>query len=126
MKTEIEVLQDLIKEVKLLNEKWLEVLKSIPNREEPYVHDYTASPTFPTSVTVGEIISTDAPPVMAYKGYTGTIEWDETLEHHYGHLLNLTDSVHYLGDTKDDLFSDFINAVDEYLEDCKELGREPR
>jgi hypothetical protein len=47
MKTEIEVLEELIKEVKALNENWLKVLRSIPRKDEPYIHDYTADPAFP-------------------------------------------------------------------------------
>ncbi|MEQ1667084.1 MAG: type II toxin-antitoxin system HicB family antitoxin [Sulfuriferula sp.] len=62
---------------------------------------------------------------LNYKGYLGTIEpqlEDGTL---YGKLAFIRDLVTYEAGTLNDLKREFEFSVDAYLQDCKELGREP-
>jgi hypothetical protein len=53
-------------------------------------------------------------------GFVGTIEWNEDTYLWEGKLLDTgNDVITYGGEGLDDLYADFIDAVDEYL---KELG----
>ena len=63
---------------------------------------------------------------LEYKGYYGNIEYgkDKRL---YGSVLGMTkDSISYEGATFEELESDFKDAIESYLEGCKELGIKPR
>lgn len=61
-----------------------------------------------------------------YKGYTGTIEYDPEDNISYGKLLNIKDLVNYqsLYESKNilDLYRQFQEAVDDYLELKNELN----
>ena len=60
-----------------------------------------------------------------YKGYQGTIEpqiEDGTL---YGKLAFIGDLVTYEADTLKSLEREFRRSVDDYLDDCVALGKEP-
>ena len=62
---------------------------------------------------------------FSYKGYQGTIEpqiEDGTL---YGKLAFIRDLVTYEADTLTSLEQEFRRSVDDYLEDCAALGKEP-
>ncbi len=62
-------------------------------------------------------------PTMSYKGYTGTIEFSKADVVLFGRVLGLR-RVHisYEGKSFDELKIDFHNAVDSYLEFCREDG----
>ena len=64
---------------------------------------------------------------LEYKGYYGNIEYSKDEKYFYGKVLGMTkDSITYEGDTIDELENDFKNAIESYLEGCKELGIRPR
>lgn len=63
--------------------------------------------------------------LLKYKNYLGSVEFDLENGYLYGKVLFINDSVIYDGTTLDELKSSFENAVDEYLELCKELGKQP-
>jgi len=62
---------------------------------------------------------------MKYKGYQGTAEVNAERGVCWGKVLFLTDVVTYEAVSASDLRREFEEAVDDYLETCKELGREP-
>ncbi len=63
---------------------------------------------------------------LKYKGYMGTVEYDESANCLMGKLLGLKDAlILYEGSTLEELKKDFEEAVDDYLESCKANGLEP-
>ena len=63
---------------------------------------------------------------LHYKGYTGSVEYDEQGNYFYGSLQGLhNDCILYEGDSAALLKKDFEEAVDDYLAHCKEMGKQP-
>ncbi len=63
---------------------------------------------------------------LHYKGYTGSVEYDEQGNYFYGSLQGLhKDCILYEGDSAALLKKDFEEAVDDYLAHCKEMGKQP-
>lgn len=62
---------------------------------------------------------------LTYNGYKGSVELDATRGVCRGRLLGLTDVVTYEAATSDELQGEFEAAVDDYLQTCAELGKEP-
>jgi predicted HicB family RNase H-like nuclease len=63
--------------------------------------------------------------IFSYKGYEGTAEVDLESLTCRGKLLFINDLVTYEASTPAKLKKEFENSVDDYLETCEELGREP-
>jgi predicted HicB family RNase H-like nuclease len=64
---------------------------------------------------------------LEYKGYYGSVEYSKEDKCIYGRVLGMAkDSITYEGNTVDELENDFKNAIESYLEGCKELGIQPR
>lgn len=63
---------------------------------------------------------------LEYKGYKGSIEvcLEDDLLH--GKLLGINDLITYEGYTVQEIRKAFEDAVNDYLETCKELGRKPQ
>ncbi len=64
--------------------------------------------------------------VLEYKGYIATLEYSSEDKVFYGKLEMINDLVTFEADSASDLEVNFHNAVDEYLDTCKALGREPQ
>lgn len=62
---------------------------------------------------------------LEYKGYVGTAELSEADNVFHGKLANLRDLVTFESATAAGLVKAFRHAVDDYLADCAEDGREP-
>ena len=60
-----------------------------------------------------------------YKGYYGSIEFSDEDNVFFGRIIGINDRITYEGDSVHTLRHDFEEAVDEYLEICKQLGKEP-
>ena len=63
--------------------------------------------------------------IFSYKGYEGTAEVDLESMTCRGKILFINDLVTYEASSPVKLKKEFENAVDDYLETCEELGREP-
>ncbi len=63
---------------------------------------------------------------MKYRGFTANILYDEQDRIFFGHLYGTYDNVHFEGSSIDELESAFQEAVDDYLDYCKEMNRSPR
>jgi predicted HicB family RNase H-like nuclease len=63
--------------------------------------------------------------ILEYKGYYGSIHYSSNDEVFHGKLLAINDLVNFEGVSVAELKSAFQEAVDDYLETCKELGKEP-
>ncbi|MBQ1751447.1 MAG: type II toxin-antitoxin system HicB family antitoxin [Bacteroidales bacterium] len=63
---------------------------------------------------------------LRYKGYVGSVEYAEEDNCFYGKVLGLRrDGIVYEGDTANSLKKDFEDAIDHYLESCKQNGITP-
>jgi predicted HicB family RNase H-like nuclease len=63
---------------------------------------------------------------LHYKGYTGSVEYDEEENYFFGHVLGLNrDGISYEGNSADSLKKDFEEGVDDYLLHCEQNGKQP-
>jgi len=62
---------------------------------------------------------------LDYKGYSGTIEYSEEDGILFGKVLGIKGLISYEGETGKDLETDFKEAVDVYIADCKAAGKAP-
>lgn len=60
-----------------------------------------------------------------YRGYTTTIEYDEDDKLWHGTLDGIKDLVNFHAFEIKNIEQEFHNAVDDYLDFCKEVGKEP-
>lgn len=61
---------------------------------------------------------------LEYKGYTGSIEYSSEDNLLHGKVLGIRGLISYEGETGKLLEDDFKEAIDVYLSDCKESGKE--
>ena len=64
--------------------------------------------------------------VMEYKGYYAKIRYSDEDQCFYGRIEGLKHSIiSFEGETEEKLRKDFENAIEEYLQTCKELNWKP-
>lgn len=63
--------------------------------------------------------------MLKYKGYTGNVNFDADDKIFHGRIVGTTDVIGFEGASVDELESDFHEAVDDYLETCREIGKKP-
>jgi len=63
--------------------------------------------------------------VRPYKGYTGTIEFDEDDLVFHGRVVGIRDIVTYEATSAEDLLQAFHDSVDDFLEDYAERDEKP-
>ncbi len=63
--------------------------------------------------------------MMAYKGYTASIEVDADAGILFGRVLDIKDVITFKAKTVDEAREEFYKSVDDYLAFCQELGEEP-
>ncbi len=64
--------------------------------------------------------------ILNYKGYEGTADIDMSRQVCRGKILFIGDLVTYESQSPAELQKEFESAVDDYIETCKILGREPQ
>jgi len=62
---------------------------------------------------------------LEHKGYSGSIEYSEEDGLLYGQVLGIKGLISYEGETGKELEKDFKEAINIYIEDCKEAGKAP-
>ena len=62
--------------------------------------------------------------MFSYRGYLGSSSYSEEDGVFYGKIEGIYDLVSYESDKETNLEDKFCNAVDEYIEFCKEVGKE--
>ena len=62
---------------------------------------------------------------MKYKGYEALVGFDETDRVLHGRVLSTRDVISFEADSVNEIERAFHEAVDDYLEQCAETGREP-
>lgn len=63
--------------------------------------------------------------MLKYKSYTGSLEVDIESGLLHGRVLDIRDVITFQGKTIEDAQQAFQDSVDDYLERCAELGKEP-
>lgn len=63
---------------------------------------------------------------MNYRGYAATIEYDDEDAVFVGRIAGIRDRVGFHADTVEGLREAFREAVDDYLETCAKVGKEPQ
>ncbi len=66
------------------------------------------------------------PNILRYKGYSARPEYSVEDRTFYGTILGIDDLVDFMSDNEGKLEKEFQSAVDDYLEFCKEIGKEPQ
>lgn len=62
---------------------------------------------------------------LTYKGYVGTVNYSHEDDILYGKIDGINDSISYHADSIKDLKKAFEEAVEDYLELCATVGKEP-
>lgn len=63
--------------------------------------------------------------MLKYNNYTARIEFDEDDGTFVGHIAGINDVIGFHADSVSDLTAAFHEAVDDYLETCKAVGKAP-
>jgi predicted HicB family RNase H-like nuclease len=63
---------------------------------------------------------------MTYKGYSTRIEYDDEDGIFTGRLAGIRDGVGFHADTVDALRAAFHEAVEDYIETCAKIGKDPQ
>lgn len=64
--------------------------------------------------------------IMTYKGYSARIDYDDEDGILFGQIAGIHDGVGFHADSVEDLRAAFNEAVDDYLETCAKIGKEPQ
>lgn len=62
---------------------------------------------------------------LKYKGYYGKVDFDPDDEVFFGRIVGIDDLITFEAEHAKDLRKEFKAAVDDYLQTCMELGKEP-
>lgn len=63
---------------------------------------------------------------MSYKGYSARVEYDDEDGIFTGRIAGIRDGVGFHADTVEGLREAFREAVEDYLETCTKIGKEPQ
>ena len=63
---------------------------------------------------------------MSYKGYHARIDYDDEDELFSGRIAGIADRIGFHADSVTDLKAAFHEAVDDYLDACARVGKEPQ
>ena len=62
---------------------------------------------------------------MKYKGYEGSVTFDDEAEVFHGEVINTKDVITFQGTSVKELGKEFRKSVDDYLAFCEEKGEKP-
>jgi predicted HicB family RNase H-like nuclease len=63
--------------------------------------------------------------MIEYKGYHGVFEFDSSIDAFHGRVVGLQDVVTFEGRSLDELRREMEESVEDYLELCEEVGKDP-
>ena len=63
--------------------------------------------------------------MLEYNGYHATITYDADDELFIGEVFAITDSLNFHGSSIEELKKMFAQSIDNYLDLCKQIGKEP-
>ena len=96
-------------------------------KQYPHISDHDAVEEWNRRVSPPPQCDTQKPMTVEYKGYTakiiGTTE-DGALVYH-GTVMGMTDLVTFEGETQEEAVQSFHDAIDDYIDTCKDIGKKP-
>jgi predicted HicB family RNase H-like nuclease len=63
--------------------------------------------------------------MIEYKGYLGVVDFDPEIDSFHGTVINTNDVITFYGLSVTELREEMQKSIEEYLEFCREQGREP-
>jgi predicted HicB family RNase H-like nuclease len=63
--------------------------------------------------------------MIDYRGFTGVFAFDPSIDALHGRIVGLQDVVTFQGQSLDELRREMAESVEDYLEFCAEVGKEP-
>jgi len=63
--------------------------------------------------------------MIEYKGYNGVFEFDASIDAFHGRVVGLQDVVTFQGRSLEELRREMAESVEDYLEFCAEVGKDP-
>lgn len=63
--------------------------------------------------------------ILLYKEYWASVSYSNEDNVFFGKIEGINDLINFEGQSVDELKASFIEAVDDYIETCKEIGKEP-
>ena len=63
--------------------------------------------------------------MMRHDGYEATVEYDADAQIFHGEIVNLRDVITFRGRSVEELKTAFADSIDDYIEFCRGLGKEP-
>ena len=63
--------------------------------------------------------------MMEYKGYVGSVSFDDEADIFHGEVVNTRDVITFQGRTVTEIRESFQESIDEYLEWCREKNKTP-
>lgn len=63
--------------------------------------------------------------IMQYKGYVGEFQFDAEDRLFHGRVAGILDVLSFRGRSVSELEKDFHQTIDEYLDFCRRMGKEP-
>lgn len=63
--------------------------------------------------------------ILEYNGYRGSNEYNSLDKVYFGKLIGISDLVTYEFETEEGLKKEFKLAIEDYLQDLKDLGKVP-
>ena len=63
--------------------------------------------------------------LMECEGYKSKIEYSDEDNCFFGTIVDISDAISFEGQNIDELKTDFAKAVEDYLDMCKRIGKEP-
>jgi len=63
--------------------------------------------------------------MIEYKGYIGVVEFDPEIDSFHGIVISTNDVITFYGSSVAELREEMRRSVEEYLNFCREQGREP-
>jgi len=63
--------------------------------------------------------------MLKYKGYIGTVEYDDCAKIFSGYVDHMLDIITFQGETVEELNNAFKDSIDDYIEFCNESGKVP-
>lgn len=62
---------------------------------------------------------------MEYKGYRALITYDKEDKIMIGEVIGINDSLNFHGNSVEELENSFHQSIDNYIDLCKEIGKQP-
>ena len=63
--------------------------------------------------------------ILEYKGYYGNVHFSAEDDAFIGEVIGINDTIVFEGETVEELKGSFHQAVDDYLDACKEVSKSP-